>query len=876
MILTQTSFHGSWTSKAVGWFFAFLIAAACVPAGQAQEATGGASWQPKEAPLMTRWAGDVSPESVQERPYPRPDMRRDRWENLNGLWQYAFAQSAEEDAPLGQPLEGGQILVPFAVESALSGVMQDTPDADRLFYRRTFEVPEAWESDRILLHFGAVDWDATVYVNGEEVGQHKGGYTPFSFDVTDALVGAGAQELVVDVYDPSDDGDQARGKQVKEPEGIWYTPVTGIWQTVWLEPVPAAHLADLKLTPDIDRGVLQVEAQGEGADGYTVEAVAREADGEEVGRATGAPGAAFDVPVADARLWSPSDPYLYDLTVRLVQDSAAAGGEAAADAGEAADAVESYFGMRKVEVTEDADGAPRILLNGEFVFEVGPLDQGYWPDGLYTAPTDEALRYDLEITKELGFNTTRKHVKVEPARWYYHADQIGLLVWQDMPNGDNTTAESRDQFKTELKEMMDAFYNYPSIMTWVIFNEGWGQFESEEVVRLAGWAEQYDPSRLIVDVSGWQTQGAGHVIDVHRYQGPVAVPPQEGRASIVGEFGGLGLPVEGHLWKEGSNWGYEGTFDTPEALLERYEERMRRLWHSKESADMSGGIYTQLTDVEIEVNGLLTYDREVVKVDRERVAAVNQGRTSYVLPNERRFISAVDVQIETGADGLAIHYTQDGSAPTAQSTRYTEPFTLQESATVKAQTFDGGEAVGPVVTAAFEQVEGLAAASVSEEVLAPGLQYQYFEAAQEQNETYQQHWPLRRYMEQGDRLEPVRSGTVETISLAPQQRDSLFAFSYEGYLKVPETGTYTFTIEADDSVSLLLNGEEITERGGQSPSLTTETMQVPLQAGLHAFTLRHFQAYGPATLDVYMEGPGMERQPIPAGALFHAASTSSR
>ena len=742
--------------------------------------------------------------------------------------------------------------------------MEDTPDSDRLFYRRTFEVPAAWEGEHILLHVGAVDWDATVYVNGTDVGRHRGGYTPFAFDITDALSGDGAQELVVDVYDPSDDGDQARGKQVREPGGIWYTPVTGIWQTVWLEPVPNAHLAGLKLTPDIDRDVLRVEARGEGAEGYTVEAVARDADSVEVGRATGPLGEAFDVPVADARLWSPEDPYLYDLTVQLVQEG-----------GDVADSVESYFGMRKIEVAEDADGTPRILLNGDFVFEVGPLDQGYWPDGLYTAPTDEALRYDLEITKALGFNATRKHVKIEPARWYYHADQIGLLVWQDMPNGNNATSASRDQFEGELEEMLDAFHNHPSIIAWVVFNEGWGQFENAEVVRVAEWAEQHDPSRLIVDVSGWQTQGAGHVIDAHRYQGPVAMPPVDERATLVGEFGGLGLPVKGHLWKDDANWGHGGALPSADSLLARYEQLMGRLWHSKASAGMSGGIYTQLTDVEIEVNGLLTYDREVTKIDSGRVAAVNQGRTPHILPAERRFISTVDVRMGTGADGLAIHYTQDGSEPTSASTRYTEPFTLQESATVKARAFDGDEPVGPVVTASFEQVEGLAAASVSEDSLRPGLTYQYFEAAVQENETYQQHWPLRSYMEEGDGLEPTERGTVETISLEPQQRDSIFAFGYEGYLKIPETGTYTFTVHADDAISLLLGDEEITQRGGQSPVVTVETMQVPLQAGLHAFTLRYFQGYGPATLEVYLEGPGMERQPIPPDVLFHDASTSS-
>ena len=811
---------------------------------------------------MTRWADNVSPEAVKERPYPRPQMKRAHWQTLNGLWDYAITGRSQEQQP---SMYDGQILVPFPVESALSGVMERVGEDHLLWYRHTFEVPSEWNSEgRMLLHFGAVDWDAIIYLNGERVGRHRGGFDPFTIDITEALKPSGEQELAVRVYDPTDAGNQPRGKQVKEPGGIYYTPVTGIWQTVWLEPVPQVSIRDMKLVPDLEEEVLRVTAErGEEASGsYQVEAVAHRRDGTVAGRVRGPLGGrGVAIEMDDPRPWHPDDPYLYDLDVRLLD----------AD-GAVVDEVDSYFGMRDIGVEEGPDGKPRIMLNGEFVFQVGPLDQGYWPDGLYTAPTDEALAYDLKATKRLGFNTTRKHVKVEPARWYYLADSLGLMVWQDMPNADNRTAASKRQFERELSQLVNDFYNHPSIIAWVVFNEGWGQFDA---VRLANKVEAQDSSRLTVDVSGWQTQGAGDIIDVHRYQGPVAVPPQGERASIVGEFGGLGLPIEDHLWQEGSNWGYEGTFETRGGLLNAYERRMKRLWHSKETAGMSGGIYTQLTDVEVEVNGLLTYDRDVTKASQERIAAVNQGRTPYILPEERRFLTEAQVQIKNWADGTAIRYTLDGSVPTPRSERYTGPLTLQEPTAVKARAFRGSQPVSPVASASFEQTEGLPAASVSENALRQGLRYHYFDQAASQNAAYHRHWPLRRYMEQGDRLEPVKSGTVEAISLAPRERDSLYAFSYEGYLKVPRTGTYTFTIHADDAVSMIISGEEVTQRGGQSPSMTVNRMQVPLQRGLHDFTLRHFQAYGPAILEVYMEGPGMEKQRIPSSMLLHAASAPS-
>jgi hypothetical protein len=589
-----------------------------------------AEWKPAQGPLMTRWAKDVRPDRVLPE-YPRPQLVRKDWLNLNGLWQLGFAKAGDAP-PLGKELPE-QILVPFPVESALSGVMKH---ADRLWYRRTFQVPKEWNGRRVLLHFGAVDWEANVWVNGKDLGAHRGGYDAFELDVTDALKPDGEQELFVGVWDPTDAGTQPRGKQVLRPGGIFYTPTTGIWQTVWLEPVAAARVKALKIVPDVDGGKVRVAVVGDGdAAGLTAKVVAL--DGETpVATAQGTVGQAIDLPIARAKLWSPDNPFLYDLRVELKRG------------GELVDAVRGYFGMRKIAVGPDEKGVTRLLLNGKFVFQVGPLDQGFWPDGLYTAPTDEALRYDVEITKRLGFNMTRKHVKVEPDRWYYWCDRLGLLVWQDMPAGDKSvppgkpdlerTPESARQFEAELKAMIEGLYSHPSIILWVVFNEGWGQYET---ARLTALTKSLDPSRLADCASGWNDHpGVGDVHDFHVYPGPGSPDPEPRRAAVLGEFGGLGLGVDGHTWTE-KTWGYRGTASKDD-LTRKYETLLQRAWVLKDERGLSAAVYTQITDVETEANGLLTYDREVVKVDADRVTAVNRGEfTSYtevreVVPTSRQ------------------------------------------------------------------------------------------------------------------------------------------------------------------------------------------------------------------------------------------------
>ncbi len=575
-------------------------------------------WTAKQGPLMTKWAKDVTADKVHPE-YPRPQMVRKDWLNLNGLWQLAFA-GKDESAPFGKDLPE-KILVPFPVESALSGVMKH---GDRLWYRRTFTVPKQWGDNRVLLHFGAVDWEARVWVNGKWIGEHRGGYDPFSFDISGALKKEGDQEIIVGVWDPTDGGPQPRGKQVKNPGGIFYTPTTGIWQTAWLEPVNrAGYIQSLKIVPNIDKDEITISVSLSQSLGKALTSIEIQDDAV-VYKASGFD-SSFTFKIPDAKRWTPETPKLYTFRVIVRGEKASSG----------TDSVESYFGMRKIEVGKDDKGTTRILLNGKPYFQVGPLDQGFWPDGLYTAPTDEALKFDIEMTKKLGFNMTRKHVKVEPERWYYWCDKLGLLVWQDMPSGDKSidpgkgeitrNKESAAQYEAELKAMIDALRNHPSIVMWVPFNEGWGQYDT---ARIAKWVKGYDPTRLVNSASGWNDMKVGDVFDIHSYPGPDSPRPEEKRSAVLGEFGGLGLGLDGHTWEK-KTWGYQGVKDRAE-LTCRYERLMRKVHDLKEKPGLSAAVYTQITDVETEANGLLTYDRAIVKVDEKRIAAVNSGDLSKI------------------------------------------------------------------------------------------------------------------------------------------------------------------------------------------------------------------------------------------------------
>jgi len=567
-----------------------------------------AEWKPAKGPLMTRWAKDVSPDKVHPE-YPRPQMVRKDWLNLNGLWEYAIRL---KDEPKPATFDG-QILVPFPAESALSGVMRRVGEENRLWYRRTFEIPSEWTGKRILLHFGAVDWQATVWVNGRKVGDHHGGYDPFTFDITEALNNNGSQELIVSVWDPTDAGSQPRGKQVRQPRGIWYTAVTGIWQTVWLEPVPIASIERLEITPDVDSGLLTLIVQARGVnmethldDKFGVRVIAL--DGEkQITESTGHLGSPIRLKIPNPKLWSPDSPFLYDLRITLMRES------------NNIDQVGSYFGMRKISLAKDKNGVTRLFLNNTTLFMFGPLDQGFWPDGLYSAPADEALRYDIEVLKQLGCNMMRKHVKVEPARLYYWCDKLGLMVWQDMPNGNNKSDADKKQFELELTHVIEALRNHPSIIMWVPFNEGWGQHDTPRLVDLI---KRLDPTRLVNNASGWKDAGVGDVHDIHKYPGPATPPTEEARAAVLGEFGGLGLPIKGYTWQDEKNWGYR-TYKTREELTDAYVALIENL-RPLIGGGLSAAVYTQTTDVEIEVNGLMTYDRAMIKMDADRAAAANR------------------------------------------------------------------------------------------------------------------------------------------------------------------------------------------------------------------------------------------------------------
>lgn len=577
-----------------------------------------AQWQPAGDKIKTSWAGQINPQHVLPE-YPRPIMERNDWKNLNGLWNYAITARGEA-APTTYE---GDILVPFAVESSLSGVEKSVGENKELWYNRTFTVPSTWNGKNILLHFGAVDWKADVWVNDVKVGQHTGGFTPFSFNITSVLK-KGNNTLTVKVWDPSDRGEQPRGKQAEHPGGIWYTPVTGIWQTVWLEPVPERYISYIKTTPDIDRKTLTVKVDTENAQNAEKVEV-KLFDGKTL-VASGASINGFPIELTmpqNMKLWSPDSPFLYDMTVTLYNN------------GKAVDKVNSYAAMRKYSTRKDGNGIVRFQLNNKDIFHFGPLDQGWWPDGLYTAPTDEALLYDLQKTKDFGYNMVRKHVKVEPARWYTHCDRLGLIVWQDMPNGGRGPLEWQTQqyydgadakrspqseanYRKEWKEIMDYLYSYPSIGVWVPFNEAWGQFKTVEI---AEWTKEYDPTRLVNPASGGNHYRTGDILDLHHYPGPNLFLYDDRRATVLGEYGGIGLILKDHLWTPDKNWGYV-QFNSPEEVTTEYIKYIDKL-EELIYRGFSAAVYTQITDVEEEVNGLITYDRKKIKVIENKVKEAN-------------------------------------------------------------------------------------------------------------------------------------------------------------------------------------------------------------------------------------------------------------
>ncbi|MCR5409307.1 MAG: beta-galactosidase [Bacteroidales bacterium] len=567
-------------------------------------------------------------------------MIRPKWQSLNGLWDYAITP-ASLDCPA---FFDGQILVPFCPESSLSGVGKRVgPDA-ALWYRTSFSVPANWK-DRVLLHFDAVDWKAEVWLNGKPLGEHTGGYTAFEYDITDHIA-EGEQQLLLKVWDGTDNDRQPRGKQVSTPHGIWYTPVTGIWQSVWLEPVGKTYIKDYNCTSTLAGSITVIpDIEGEadavivtlydGAEGWDAE---NGKTGKRIAKAQAEPGQALVLEVPEAKLWSPDHPYLYPLSIEVVKD------------GKVLDKVKAYTAIRSCTAVLDAKGHKRLGLNGEPYFQYGPLDQGWWPDGLYTAPTDDALAYDIVKTKGWGFNFIRKHIKVEPARWYYHCDRLGMMVWQDMPSMAGNvdvfkndglydpqwgrkafgsgwdyplSDEAKATYYKEWGEIMHQLKKFPSIVVWVPFNEAWGQFDTEAVVE---FTRVQDPTRLINSASGGNHRHCGDILDSHNYPKPKMLLRSDGEMiDVVGEYGGIGYAVSGHTWQEKGNWGYKGVCENGDQVLEKYSRYAQEYLIPGIADGVAAAVYTQTTDVEVEVNGLMTYDRKVTKVNEEQLRKVNLG-----------------------------------------------------------------------------------------------------------------------------------------------------------------------------------------------------------------------------------------------------------
>lgn len=564
--------------------------------------------------------------------YPRPQMAREKWQNLNGWWDYCIQSQS-----LPQPTDlDGKILVPFAPESVLSGVERVLQPEEKLWYQRQFEVSHTPEQV-VMLHFGAVDFFCQVLVNGIEVGSHWGGFLPFSFDITSTLQ-EGQNTLVVMVHDETEAALHQKGKQRLNPGGIWYTSVSGIWQTVWLEVLPKKHISSLKITPSIDTNTLElkVKVSEETLKSFCQVEATASFEGQEVARARGGPKTTLVFHLPDAKLWHPDHPHLYDLDVRLVENE------------NQVDQVKSYFAMRKFGKSKDADGLWRFTLNNEPIFQYGPLDQGYFPEGLYTAPSEEAMLFDIEYAKKIGCNMIRKHVKIEPLRWYHACDKLGMIVWQDMPNGGRTTKDAivlftftsgihrndqhrlkrfgredpnnREEFRAELQDMVETLYNCPCISVWTPFNESWGQFHA---IRIAEWIKTLDPTRLVDHASGWFDQGGGDFQSRHVYVKPLSARIPDDRILAVTEFGGYTMQLPDHVYTDRERFGY-GHYQDAESLTAAYLNLLEQQVQPLIPKGLCAAIYTQTSDIETEINGFLSYDRKVEKMDAQILRKAHQ------------------------------------------------------------------------------------------------------------------------------------------------------------------------------------------------------------------------------------------------------------
>lgn len=809
-------------------------------------------WEPVRTHIMSKWAKKVNPDRVLP-DYPRPQMVRKRWLNLNGLWQFDTVVTTM--LPFGKRLPG-KILVPFPIESALSGVAKHSAN---IIYRRTFFVPHNWNGKRILLHFGGVDWATTVYVNGKHVGTHKGGYDPFTFDITSALHTSGRQDLLVRVYDPTDNGLQPTGKQSVHPGRIYYTPVTGIWQSVWLEPVSLVYIKHLRLISNIDKSTISISADlNSRVPGYTLRGEV-EGNGKVIARKSGDVRDTLCIYVPHEKLWSPSRPYLYGLSLFLMKG------------GQVVDSVKSYFGMRKISIGKGPEGITRILLNNKFVFLDGPLYQGYWPGGLYAAPSESAMKYDIETVKRLGFNMIRVHQIVEPQRWYYWCDRLGLVLFQDMPGvhrhehfKSRETPQTDREFRKELERMVETHWNHPSIVMWTLFNEGWGQHDTKGLTRLV---RKLDQTRLVDDASGWHDEGVGSVVDVHRYPGPAAPIPEKHRAAILGEFGGLGLPVRGHLW-ENEHWGYR-VMRNPGEFLRDYKRLFEKVFVLKDEPGLSAAVYTQLTDVETEMNGLMTYDRAVLKLPVDEAYRINRDEIPalpVIKPGHHLFVRKVRVTI-SNAKNQTMRYTTDGSVPGMHSDIYVKPLLLTKTTTLKVKTFCTKGAKSSMVTVRFLKSDFMHPIRNLKDFKA-GILYSYYEG----------EWA---HLSDISKLHHEKTGVVSAFH-TPQIKTGAkdYAIKYQGYIRILKSGIYTFSLVSERSGQVYIGGKEIASNVGvQVKAIMVknhgfyrareDSGEVALHRGLYRIKVWYWHPEGTSHFGVFVDGPCLTKESVPSSMLFH-------
>jgi hypothetical protein len=792
------------------------------------------TWQPAKGPLSTQWTSKVVPENIWPE-YPRPQLARNEWLNLNGPWEYAIV--AKDSIPM---YFQGQILVPFPVESALSGVGKLVGKDKMLWYKRDFKIPDDWKEKTILLHFEGVDWETEVWIDGKKVGNHKGGYDPFSFEISQFINSGNPHELLISVWDPTDEGFQPHGKQVNKPGGIFYTPSTGIWQTVWLEPVPKSYIEDFTIITDIDNSRVLIKSNIQKSHPNDLIEAEILDNGRLLATKKSGISEVIAIQLSDPVFWSPENPFLYGLKIRFIRDA------------HIMDEVDSYFGMRKISVLKDNDGFNKLALNNKILFQSGPLDQGFWPDGIYTPPCEEAMRYDIEMIKKMGFNMLRKHVKVENRRFYYWCDKLGIMVWQDMPSANgyvspgnndlNPSAEHKEQFETELKSMIMAHHNHPSIVMWVPFNEGWGQYDTKRIVDLV---YALDSTRLVNNTSGWEDRGAGDVLDIHHYPEPECPKTVDGRATVLGEFGGLGFYTEGHTWQK-ENWGYE-KMQSRDDLLIKFENFYKEINQMKEKDGLAAAVYTQTTDVETETNGLMTYDRYEVKMGIENIVKAQSGKIPPRLKSPiRDFIENITIDLVTPDSLATIYLTLDGAEPGLNSKIFSEPITIYQPTIVKAICGWPNGNQSRTITYEMKKSEPRKAIKTK---ASEGLKVHYYEG----------NWEV---LPDFHNIKPVKSGVVPKAYISfSGGAIELFGMQFEGFLDVPETDVYILYLSSDDGAILYLDSIELINYDGIHGA-GVRTASVALEKGLHPIRLDYFQRYGELDLKISWESLRMKKSEI--------------